>query len=41
MGTNKNRKKKKIEEFRIEKEEESEWKLLRPRIRFFEDLSKK
>ena len=30
----KNRKKK-LEEFRIEKEDELEWKILRPRIRFF------
>ena len=31
---------KKLEEFRIEKEEGLEWELLKARIRFFEDLSK-
>ena len=32
--------KEKLEEFKIEKEEELEWNLLRATIRFFEDLSK-
>ena len=31
---------KKLEEFRIEKEEGLEWEFLKARIRFFEDLSK-
>ena len=41
METNKNSKKKKLKEFRIEKKEDLEWKLLRLRIKFFEDLSKR
>ena len=41
METNKNSKKKKLKEFRIEKKEDLEWKLLRVRIKFFEDLSKR
>ena len=41
METNKNSKKKKLKEFRIEKKGDLEWKLLRVRIKFFEDLSKR